>query len=53
METGLLTPISIFYYPEQNLFKDCDGRTILCLCRLIPIWRIHLFKEYKKKMTKS
>lgn len=46
--TDIMTSVSIFYYPDWNVFKDCEGRIIINIYKLVPPWRIFLFKEHKK-----
>lgn len=46
----IMTSISIFYYPDLNVFKDSRGRIIINLYRLVSPSRIFLFKHHKQHM---
>lgn len=50
VDTMLISKVSIFYYPELNLFKTVDDKTILCLEPLVSPDRVFLFKHGKKTM---
>lgn len=48
MVKDIMTSISIFYYPYQNIFKDCNGKIIINLHKLVSPNRVFLFKKNKK-----
>jgi hypothetical protein len=50
LESDIMTSISIFYYPDINVFKDCHGRIIINLYKLVSPSRIYLFKHHKEYM---
>jgi hypothetical protein len=43
-----MTSITIFYYPEENLFKDSKDRVLINMYKIIPPWKVYLFKYHKK-----
>jgi hypothetical protein len=45
-----MTSISIFYYPEENVFKDSKDRVIFEMLKLVTPNEIFLFK-HKKETT--
>jgi hypothetical protein len=46
----IMTSISIFYYPEENIFKDSDGRAIVNMYKLVSPNRVFLFKHQKQSV---
>lgn len=48
MNSEVMTHVSAFYYPYQNVFKDSGGHVIMNMYKLVSPNRILLFKQEKK-----
>lgn len=46
-----LKVVSLFYYPDENRFRTCDGKTIFNLYPLVSPNMVFLFKQEKTTMT--
>lgn len=50
IDSKIMTSITVFYYPEENLFKDSGGNIVFGMYKLIPPNMIFLFKHNKKSI---
>lgn len=51
-DENMLAPIvTVFYYPEENLFKDSEGHVYTCLHPLVRTDQLFMFRHCKKSMS--
>lgn len=50
-ENTLAPIVTVFYYPEENLFKDGKGHVYTCLHPLIRTDQLFMFRHRKQSMS--